>query len=148
MTTTTAQLYAKFGDPHNERNLALLYLPEYLLTVNPKLPRRIYLNKDLHAPLIDALRRCKDAGVLNEITTFDGAFSIRTVRGGVSSSKHSWAYAVDFNAAQNRLGYTYDQLVGMGLRPFTEKFLSCFRAAGFTCGGDWTRRPDRMHFEM
>ena len=148
MTTTTAQLYAKFGDPHNERNLALLYLPQDLLTANPKLPVRIYLNKDLHAPLVDALHRCKTVGVLGEITTFDGAFSIRTVRGGVSSSKHSWAYAVDFNAAHNRLGYTYAQLKAMGLRPFTETFLSSFRAAGFTCGGDWTSRPDRMHFEM
>ncbi len=148
MTTTTAQLYAKFGDPHNERNLALLYLPLALLAANPKLPARIYLNKDLHAPLVAALYRCKEAGVLGEITEFNGAFNIRSVRGGVSSSKHSWAYAVDFNASQNRLGYTYAQLKDMGLRPFTEKFLACFRAAGFTCGGDWTSRPDRMHFEM
>ena len=148
MSVSTAYLYQKFGDPHNERNLALLYIPEDLLYANPKLPKRIYLNKDLHVPLVKALRNCQVAGVLGEITSFDGAFNIRVVRGGNSTSKHSWAYAVDFNAAQNRMGYTYAQLLNMGLRPFTEKFLACFRAAGFTCGGDWKDRPDRMHFEM
>lgn len=148
MSVTTAYLYKKFGDPHAERNLGLVYIPEDLVAANPKLPKRIYLNKDLHAPLLKALRNCQVAGVLGEITSFDGAFNIRTVRGGVSTSKHSWAYAVDFNAADNRMGYTQMQLLQMGLRPFTEKFLACFRAAGFTCGGDWVDRPDRMHFEM
>ena len=148
MPVTTAELYARFGDPRKEHGISVLNLPANLLAANPNLPKRIYMNNDLHKPFIAALTECLVQGVLSEIKVFSGCFNIRNIRGGTSASKHGFAYAVDWNAGDNLLGYTYEQLRRMGLKPFTEKFLACWRKHGWTCGGDWKNRPDRMHFEM
>ena len=128
--------------------MSVLSMPMTLLAANKKLPSRVYCNKDIQVPLVAALTECMAQGVLGEITSWDGCFVIRSIRGSSSPSKHGWGYAVDMNAKDNPMGYTYSQLVKLGLKPFSEKFLSCWRKHGFTCGGDWVNRPDRMHFEL
>lgn len=149
MPVTIEWLKKTYGNPSNERNMALLYLPPELTSANAFLPKRVYANKDLHAPLVKALNLCKTRGVLCEIRAFSGCFNVRSMRGGASQSKHSWGYAVDFNAEDNVMGKTREQLQRDGKKPFTEAFLQCFRDAGFTCGGDWGgRHKDLMHFEL
>lgn len=148
MAKTTAQLYAMYGDPRNEANLAVYYPDAAIRKINPAIPAKIYCNRDIMPGLTKVFALLAKRGLLGEIRKFDGCFNIRNIRGGGSTSKHSYGYAVDFNAADNILGYTYAQLVQRGLRPFSEAFLQCWRECGFTCGGDWASRPDRMHFEM
>lgn len=148
MSVTSAKCFEKYGDPYKEKNLSLLYLPAALLAANPKLPKRIYLNNDAHAPLLAALNLAHARRVLQEIKTFDGAFNIRKIRGLNEMSLHSWAVAVDFNAAHNPLGFSYGAAQARGLKPFSEAFLQCFRETGWECGGDWKGRPDRQHYQL
>lgn len=145
---TAAQCLARYGDPRLERNLAVFLMPPDLLSHNPSLPKKIYANRDIHHALSAALYKCRDKGVLREIVTFDGCFNIRLIRGGSSSSMHSWATAVDWNASRNPLGMTFAQIKAAGLTPFSETFLQCWRNTGWDCGGDWTGRPDRQHFQI
>lgn len=149
MAVTIEWLRKTYGSPVNERNMSLLYIPTELTAANSFLPKRVYANKDLHAPLLKALRLCHARGLLHEIRAYSGCFHIRTMRGGAAQSKHSWGYAIDFNAEDNVMGKTREQLQRDGKKPFTEEFLQCFRDAGFTCGGDWEgRSKDLMHFEL
>ena len=144
---TTAQCLARYGDPRLERNMAVFLMPPDLLAHNPSLPKKVYANRDIHHALSAALYKCRDVGVLREIVTFDGCFNIRLMRGGTSSSLHSWGVAVDWNASRNLMGQSVARLLDRGLRPFSERFLQCWRDTGWHCGGDWNT-PDRMHFQL
>lgn len=112
------------------------------------IPKRIYCNKDLVTPLQNAFKNLINTGAVNELKTWDGCFNIRKKRGLVSMSLHSWGLAVDMNAFCNPLGLTREQIVSRGMIPFSEKFLKCFRDAGFDCGADWKSRPDFMHMQL
>ena len=61
-------------------------------------------------------------------------------------SIHSWGLAVDFNVADNPLGLTRLQALGVGLKPFSEQFQQAARDADFICGIDF-KRGDGQHFE-
>lgn len=121
---------------------AILAIPEdiaqgWINTATGKPTLRIYSNKDIHRPLILALLLLKRRGLLSELKTFDGCFIIRKQRGGDSVSYHSWAIAIDLNAKENPLGK----------KPvLSPEFVQCWKEAGWTWGGDWTR-PDGQHFQ-
>lgn len=146
MTLRSGDLYARYGDPHKEKNLALWYCPLDLLAANPHLPKRIYSNKDIHRMLTAALYKCHEKGVLEEIKSFGGCFNIRNVRGAGEMSTHSWAVSVDFNVKDNPLGKTRAQCIAAGLVPFSEKFASCWEQTGWEWGGRW-HRADLQHFQ-
>lgn len=101
-------------------------------------PARIYCNKAMPPKLEAALRYLIDAGLHQELQSYDGCYIIRSQRGGAQWSMHAWGLAVDVNAATNRLGH----------RPMlSNAFVACWEKAGFLWGGRW-RRPDGMHFEL
>lgn len=89
-----------------------------------------------------------DAGLMDRILTFDGAFAPRYKRGQTGSdihlSNHAWGTAFDVNAKWNRLGYPPAEFGFTGtvveLLPFVEK-------RGFFWGGHFKGRVDGMHFE-
>lgn len=98
--------------------------------------KHIYCNKDMHAPLAQALQFVVDRELVHELITFDGCFMIRAVRGLPGHpSAHSYALALDFNAAMNKLGTPGEN---------SDALLQCFRDAGFTIGRDFSRQ-DPMH---
>lgn len=144
---TSAQCIAKYGEPSPKSKWLTLWDVPADLEIG-LIPKRIYCNKDLIAPLRKAFRNLIDTGKVAEIKTFDGCFNIRKKRGLSSWSLHSFGVALDFNAFANPLGLTVEQIKAKGLTPFSEKFLQCFRDAGMDCGGDWMTRPDRMHFQL
>ncbi len=76
-------------------------------------------------------------------STFSGSYACRLIRGSSSTwSLHSWAVAVDFDAAANCLGCpTEDTEIG-----HEPEFVRAFTRFGFVWGGTWSR-PDAMHFE-
>lgn len=143
---TSAQALKKYGPPEREAFMTMWTVPVHLL-YGP-IPKRIYCNKDLIQPLTAALCALHDSGSIQELKTWDGCFNIRTKRGLSSLSLHSWGIAIDLNSSDNALGKTYDQLVAAGKAPLSDGFLQCFRNSGFSCGGDWKSRPDRMHMEL
>lgn len=126
----------RYGDPYKEAALVLWDVPTALEI--GVIPKKIYCNRDLIAPLSGAFANLIHRGFVDELKTWDGCFNIRPKRNGASMSTHSWAIAIDVNAAWNR----------MGNRPLlSDGFVRCFKDAGFDWGGDW-RVPDGMHFQL
>lgn len=101
-------------------------------------PKKIFINKDFQQVLEKALRNLMERGLTKELITWDGCFIIRTKRGLLSLSLHSWALAADVNAFEN----------GLKQKPkLSAAFVKCFTDAGCEWGGTWTRL-DGMHFQI
>lgn len=83
----------------------------------------------------EALR--KKAG----ITFYDGLYNPRSMRGGSSWSMHSWAIAIDFNAAKNGNSTHWPTAATMPL-----EVMECFAKEGWTAAGAFWNR-DAMHFQ-
>lgn len=104
----------------------------------PCVPNKIYCNKDLIGPLEKAFRNMIARGLQSQLKTWDGCFNIRNKRGLSTLSLHSWAIAIDINAAWNGLGKT---------PTMSNDLVKCFTDAGFEWGGTWARL-DGMHFQL
>lgn len=133
---TSAQCLKKYGDPTLERSMVVWDVPTELEV--GVIPKKIYCNKDMVAPLAQAFKNLIATGFVKELKTWDGCFNIRKMRGLTSMSLHSWGIAIDVNAAWNGLGKTPVLSAG---------FVKCFTDAGFDWGGTWTRK-DGMHFQL
>jgi hypothetical protein len=100
---------------------------------------RCYLNKDMEAPLLLALKYIVDEKLWPEFKTFDGCFNVRDIRGKAGKlSDHAYAMAIDINASTNALGTDGDISLGI---------VNCFKKAGFYWGGHY-KRKDPMHFSL
>jgi hypothetical protein len=133
---TSAQALKKYGDPTKESSMTVWDIPDHLEV--GVIPKKLYCNKDMIAPLSQAFTNLISRGKVNELKTFDGCFNIRKKRGLSSMSLHSWGIAIDVNAAWNQLNMT---------PTLSPEFVKCFTDAGFDWGGTWTRK-DGMHFQL
>ena len=133
---TPKMCLAKYGLPEKENNMTVWDVPTELEI--GVIPKKIYCNKDIVAPLSAAFKNLIDRGFVKELKTFDGCFNIRKQRGATSQSIHSWGCAIDVNAAWNQLTKTPTLSSG---------FVKCFTDAGFDWGGNW-QRLDGMHFQL
>lgn len=133
---TAADCTKKYGIAEHEAGMVLWDVPTELEI--GVIPKRIYCNRDMVAPLGIAFRNLITSGCVKELKTWDGCFNIRNKRNGRSMSLHSWGVAIDVNAAWNRMG---------AKSTLSEKFVKCFKDAGFDWGGDWST-PDAMHFQL
>jgi hypothetical protein len=128
----------KFGEPKaNEGKFMCLWMVPQKLQVG-NIPKKIYCNKAMVAPLTAAFTNLIDRGCVDELKTWDGCFNIREQRGYSAPSLHSWGVAIDVNYATNQLGKA---------PTLTPGFVACFVDAGFTWGGVW-KRADGMHFQL
>ena len=135
---TAAQCLGRYGDPSLQTSVTLWDVPSHLEI--GVIPKRIYCNRDLIAPLTQAFETLIQRGLVAELRTWDGCFNIRKTRsaGSNSFSLHSWGLAVDVNAAWN----------GYGAKPtLSPAFVEAWEASGFSWGGRWTH-PDGMHFQL
>ena len=133
---TSQQALKKYGDPEKQSNMVLWDVPGYLEI--GVIPKKIYCNRDMMAPLAAAFQALITTGHVNELKTWDGCFNIRKKRGLTSMSLHSWGIAIDMNAFEN----------GLNMTPkFTPGFVKCFTDNGFEWGGTWQRK-DGMHFQL
>jgi len=133
---TSQQALKKYGDPNKQSALTVWDVPGYLEI--GVIPKKIYCNRDMIAPLTAALQALISTGHVNELKTWDGCFNIRKKRGLSSMSLHSWGIAVDLNAFENGLNMTPKLSPG---------FVKCFTDNGFEWGGTWQRK-DGMHFQL
>lgn len=136
---TSNECFKKFGEPNInfERKWMTLWDVPIELEIGV-IPKKIYCNKLLVKPLEKAFKNLIEKGFVSELKTWDGCFNVRLKRGLSSYSLHSWAVAIDVNAAWN----------GLNVKPvLTEGFVKCFTDAGFEWGGNWTRK-DGMHFQL
>ena len=147
------KLIKKYGNPTMEtlawerRNMKVWNVPPLIHLAIPQIPSRIYMHRVFIPVAEQWLKALIEAGVSNEIKTFDGCFNIRTKRGAKSLSIHAFGMAIDLNAAHNPLGLSRQQCLLRGLIPFTEKFINVSRKY-VDCGADWQTRPDLMHFQI
>ena len=133
---TSADCLKKYGPPELEKSMVLWDVPAELEI--GVIPKRIYCNKDMIAPLTAAFQNLIKTGFVKELKTWDGCFCIRKKRGASTLSLHSFGVAIDVNAAWN----------GFGAKPtLSAGFVKCFTDAGFTWGGTWSK-PDGMHFQL
>ena len=139
----TAQeiLTARYGDPREPA-----FQPKFLVSWNivndfawfPK--KKIFIHKDFRTRLLDAFSALELDRLHTEIKTFDGCFNIRLVRGSKSVlSIHSWACAMDLNAAENPLG---------GAGKWSTGFINTMESCGIFCGQNFHGRKDPMHFAL
>lgn len=133
---TAAQALKKYGAPELEAHMIIWDVPAELEV--GVIPKKLYCNKDMVAPLSAAFKNLIERGFVKELKTFDGCFNIRKKRGLSSLSLHSWGIAIDVNAAWNALGAKPTLSAG---------FVKCFTDAGFEWGGTWSRL-DGMHFQL
>jgi len=125
-----------FGAPEKEQGMVLWDVPAALEI--GVIPKRLYCNRKMIAPLSIAFKALIDTGAVKELKTWDGCFNIRSKRGSGTPSLHSWGVAVDVNAAWNKFGQ----------RPtMPASVVKCFTDAGFDWGGTWSF-PDGMHFQL
>lgn len=113
----------------------------------PWFPASAFLiNKDFKDVLFTAFTALQAAGLHTEIKTYDGCYNDRPVRGSDVASLHSWAAAIDLNAATNGMvvGPTTAQRQGA----WTPGFISTMKAAGVFYGGDFIHRADPMHWAL
>lgn len=137
---TSAQCLKKWGDPAIVAN-ELKYMTVWDVPTHLEIgviPKKLYCNKQIVAPLTQAFANLIDRGFVKELKTWDGCFNVRRKRGLKSMSLHSWGIAIDVNAAWNGLNKTPQLSAG---------FVKCFTDAGFDWGGTWTRK-DGMHFQL
>ncbi len=133
---TSAQALKKYGDPNLQKAMVIWDVPTNLEI--GVIPKRIYCNRDMVAPLTQAFTNLISRGFVSELKTWDGCFNIRKKRGLSSMSLHSWGIAIDVNAFENGLNQTPKLSPG---------FVKCFTDAGFDWGGTW-KRKDGMHFQL
>lgn len=137
---TSAQCLKLWGDPAETKNelkfMTLWDIPSHLEI--GVIPKRLYCNKIMIGPLMQAFSNLIERGYVKELKTFDGCFNVRKKRGLTSMSLHSWGIAIDVNAAWNGLNKTPQLSAG---------FVKCFTDCGFDWGGTWTRK-DGMHFQL
>ena len=134
---TSQQAQKKYGTPSQTNPSLILWDVPAELEIGV-IPKRIYCNKDMVAPLTAAFKALIATGCVTELKTWDGCFNIRKKRGLTSMSLHSWGIAIDVNAFENGLNQT---------PKLSKLFVSCFTNNGFDWGGTWTRK-DGMHFQL
>ncbi len=156
---TGLDCYEAFGDPNTIWDeglyMTLWKVPDWITKHIETIPKRIYCNKEMIVPLEAAFHNVLEAGLADEIKTWDGCFQVRPIRGYekrvqklldagevkkamIYMSIHCWGIAFDINAAWN----------GLGKEPkMKPELANCFKEAGFDWGGDW-KRKDGMHFQL
>ena len=155
-TLTGLDFYKKFGDPSKKKFINSLVVWDVPMKLEIGfIPKKIYCHPKLIVHLEGAFYNLIARGFVSELKTWDGCWNLRPMRGYEKKyerlmaagkieqairylSIHSWAGAVDLNAATN----------GLGKKPTLSKgFVKCFTDAGLEWGGKWPR-PDGMHFQL
>ncbi len=85
-----------------------------------------------------AFKKIVERKLADKIVSFDGCLNKRKIANSETWSMHSWAIAMDLNAATNPYGQkTFDM---------STEVVACFEEEGFIWGGRW-QYPDAMHFQ-
>ncbi len=95
--------------------------------------------------LMEAQARLKEAGIKDDIHNAT-CTCWRKERGGSTQSYHSWGVAIDLNPQENPMGKKWDELDQH--KRISQGFVAIMKSVGFEWGGDWTGRPDGMHFRL
>lgn len=150
--TTILAKYGDFGPTYREKYCEIWNIvedfpwTEEIKVGTTQVPwKKVYINSDFKAKLFQAFKNLESHGLQSEIKTYDGCFVERKVRGRNKASLHSWAMAIDFNSATEKLN---QKRGNQFYSNFTPQFVKCFTDAGIYWGGHWRSRFDPMHFAL
>lgn len=143
--------------PSNPENIRILGNWEQQNIVRVQIPQLVGIqgaphdggarvHKKAAAQIIDLWKAWDDAGLLNRVLTWDGAFVPRFVRGSRTAlSNHAFGTAFDINASLNPRGVK-PPLVGK--KGSVRELVTIANSLGFYWGGHFGTKPDGMHFEI
>jgi len=134
------EILKKYGKPDviYQSKYCILWMIQIDFPWFPK--ERIFINKDFKNKLYAAFKELEAAGLHTEIKTEDGCFEIRKVRANANlTSLHSWAMAMDLNAAAEKLGQVKTN--------WSPEFIAIMTKYVFW-GGNFHDRHDNMHFAL
>jgi hypothetical protein len=155
------QVFGKFsfehrpipGNPENivitdgwqKDNIVGVIVPELIGIAGAPRDGRVWFHKQAAPQLLALWADWAQAGLLDRVVLWGGAFVPRFVRGSRSVlSNHSFGTAFDINMAQNGLGV---EPAGMGMEGCVRELVPLANKHGFYWGGHFKRR-DGMHFEI
>jgi hypothetical protein len=128
-----------------QNNIVSTTIPQLIGIVGAPKSGRLKVHKKIEPQLRGLWAAWEAAGILGMITSFDGLWVPRLVRGSQTRlSNHAWGTAFDINASANWLWH---------LPAFPGENGSLFRHVeiaqqyGFSWGGFYRGRLDGMHFE-
>lgn len=126
-----------------EENLVTLDVPE-LANVKGANKGRITLHRKIADPFQRLVKAWKDAGVLEDVVSWEGTYNPRFVRGSTTGiSTHAYAASFDLNATGNGLNETP---LPLGKRGSVLRLVPIAERLGWAWGGRF-KRIDGMHFE-
>lgn len=104
---------------------------------------KLYVNKKVWPILKATIESCLAIGDGYPIRTL-GCFSPRAKRVNGDLSTHSWAIAIDLNAAEN----TLQEVGGPVICDIPDTWIAMFETSGWTWGGRFSGRKDPMHCQF
>jgi len=152
---TDAQIIAKYGQPGDEKNFALINLPYPLRYVVAPGKFTVVNKMRCHKLLADAFTNVFTQLLSHYglpelqrlgIDFFGGCVAVRLQRGSRTKwSRHSWGIAIDLDPLRNGLKTKWPQ--SQFSKPEYQKLHEIFEANGFLNYGK-VRGDDAMHFEI
>ena len=155
------QLFGSFSFEHrpipgNAENIAItgswqkdnivgVVVPELVGIAGAPRDGRVWFHKQAAPQLLALWADWAQAGLLDRVLVWGGAFVPRFVRGSKTVlSNHSFGTAFDINMAHNGLGV---EPAAMGMKGCVRELVPLANKHGFYWGGHFKRR-DGMHFEI
>jgi len=129
-----------------EQNIALFEIPQLKNVRGAPSTCKVQFHKKV-GPRVQALfLEWQKAGLLNLISSWEGSYTARFVRGSTSTlSAHSHGSAFDINARYNPIGAEPALVGSVGS---VRKLVPIASSLGFYWGGFFKARKDGMHFEV
>lgn len=138
------EILQTYGNPNRadfaKNNLQLFVSVPFTYGRNKPKVFKFYAHKSIIPDLTDIFTEIESLERYYKkimIHSFDGCFCQRNQRGSDRISTHSFAIAIDINAATNQLGRKPNQ---------SQAMVKCFTKRGWVWGGTW-KRKDGMHFQ-
>lgn len=147
---TASQLIAKYGPPNRaylDAECVIWHIQESF----PWFPAKVlYINKVFRDMLFVSFTAVEKAGLQHEVTSCDGCYADRPVRGSNSISAHAYAAALDMDAIKGRMfiadGLSLSDPKRLG--PWSRAFVQAMTSSGVFFGGFFKHRSDPMHFSI
>ena len=148
--TTQQRIIDKYGQP--DKTYLAKYCMEWEVQKDfPWFPAKsFFVNKDFQIKLASAFSSLQKNNLHTEIKTFDGCYNDRSIRGSGSLSQHAFAMAIDLNASLNPMVVKpFDKITPQDRQgKWSGQFIAIMKNAGIFYGGDFSHRPDPMHWGL
>jgi hypothetical protein len=138
--------HIKVTDGWAQDNLVTVELPQLRGLRDAPGDGRVRWHRMAAGQLRDLWQAWDDAGMLDRVLRWSGAYAPRFIRGSTTTlSNHAFGTAFDINFDWNRLGA---EPARAGEEGSVRELVPLAHAHGFYWGGHFRTRPDGMHFEV